>query len=101
MELQYAFTACLRIDGDQPVHTSVGQEATAAATMAALRNSDKVAATYRSHHQFLSKALYYVLPDKWDPTTGKLPEAGGEVFRRTMAEIMGLAPGYCGGRDTD
>ena len=82
-----------------PVHTSVGQEATAAATVAALRPSDKFAATYRSHHQFLAKALQYrVPPADWDAAAAALPEAGLEVVRRTMAEIMGLAPGYCGGR---
>ena len=81
-----------------PVHTSVGQEATAAATVAALRPSDKFAATYRSHHQFLAKALQYRVPPEWDPAAAALPEAGLEVVRRTMAEIMGLAPGYCGGR---
>ena len=81
-----------------PVHTSVGQEATAAATVAALRPSDKFAATYRSHHQFLAKALQYRVPADWDPAAQELPEAGLEVVRRTMAEIMGLTPGYCGGR---
>ena len=81
-----------------PVHTSVGQEATAAATVAALRPADKFAATYRSHHQFLAKALQYRVPPEWDAAAAPLPEAGQEVVRRTMAEIMGLAPGYCGGR---
>ena len=81
-----------------PVHTSVGQEATAAATVAALRPADKFAATYRSHHQFLAKALQYRVPADWDAAAAALPEEGLEVVRRTMAEIMGLAPGYCGGR---
>ncbi len=81
-----------------PVHTSVGQEATAAGVVAALRPADKFAATYRSHHQFLAKALQYRLPSAWNPADDDLPEAGLEVVRRTMAEIMGLAPGYCGGR---
>ena len=81
-----------------PVHTSVGQEATAAGVVAALRPADKFAATYRSHHQFLAKALQYRVPAAWNPAADELPEAGLEVVRRTMAEIMGLAPGYCGGR---
>ena len=81
-----------------PVHTSVGQEATAAGVVAALRPADKFAATYRSHHQFLAKALQYRVPPEWNPAADELPEAGLEVVRRTMAEIMGLAPGYCGGR---
>ena len=81
-----------------PVHTSVGQEATAAGVVAALRPGDQFAATYRSHHQFLAKALQFRLPAAWNPAADELPEAGLEVVRRTMAEIMGLAPGYCGGR---
>ena len=81
-----------------PVHTSVGQEATAAGVVAALRSADKFAATYRSHHQFLAKALQYRVAPEWNPATDELPETGLEVVRRTMAEIMGLAPGYCGGR---
>ena len=78
-----------------PVHTSVGQEATAAGVVAALRPGDQFAATYRSHHQFLAKALQFRLPAAWNPAADELPEAGLEVVRRTMAEIMGLAPGYC------
>ena len=81
-----------------PVHTSVGQEATASAAVAALRPSDKMAATYRAHHQFLAKVLQAQVPADWDPAAGELPEQAQEVFYRTMAEIMGLAPGYCGGR---
>ena len=38
------------------------------------------------------------MPAAWNPAADELPEAGLEVVRRTMAEIMGLAPGYCGGR---
>jgi 2-oxoisovalerate dehydrogenase E1 component len=81
-----------------PVHSSLGQEAVAAAAMAALRKSDKITGSHRAHHQFLAKALNYVLPENWDPLARELPKAGREVVRRTMAEIMGLAPGYCGGR---
>ena len=39
-----------------PVHSSVGQEAVAAATMAALRREDKITGSHRAHHQFLSKS---------------------------------------------
>ncbi|HTY58582.1 MAG TPA: thiamine pyrophosphate-dependent enzyme, partial [Bacteroidota bacterium] len=94
--------ALLRLKADDclwgPVHTSVGQEAVAAGVVAALRRSDKMVATYRAHHEFLSKALQYVLPDDWDPASGSLPGAGQEVLDKALAEIMGLAPGYCAGR---
>ena len=81
-----------------PVHTSVGQEGVAAGVVAALRKSDKMVATYRSHHEFLAKAIQFVVPGGWDPLNEPLPPAGQEVLDRTLAEIMGLAPGYCAGR---
>ena len=81
-----------------PVHTSVGQEALAAATMAALNKGDKIAGSHRAHHQFLAKSLNYVLEERWNPVKEQLPERAVEVVQKTMAEIMGLAPGYCGGR---
>lgn len=81
-----------------PVHSSVGQEAAAAAAITALRGSDQISGSHRAHHLFLAKALNYVLPASWDPRGEALPPEGLEVVRRTLAEIMGLAPGWCGGR---
>ena len=81
-----------------PVHSSIGQEAVAAAAIAALGKDDKITGSHRAHHQFLSKALNYVLDREWDPCSDDLPAKGVEVVKKTMAEIMGLAPGYCGGR---
>jgi 2-oxoisovalerate dehydrogenase E1 component len=81
-----------------PVHSSVGQEAVAAASIAALRRQDMISGSHRAHHQFLAKALEYVLEDSWNPLAQGFPEEAQEVVNRTLAEIMGLAPGYCGGR---
>ena len=81
-----------------PVHSSIGQEGAAAATVAALAKSDKFLGTHRSHHQFLAKVLHFVLPARWDPGSDDLPEVGHEVVKKALAEIMGLAEGYCGGR---
>jgi 2-oxoisovalerate dehydrogenase E1 component len=81
-----------------PVHTSIGQEAIAAGTVAALRPSDKFFGTHRSHHQFIAKALQYVVAVDWDPARQVAPEAAKTVIRKTLAEIMGLSEGYCGGR---
>ena len=86
-----------------PVHTSIGQEAVAAAPIAALREGDLIAGSHRAHHQFLSKVLYHAVAPDWNPLEApggevSVPEAAAEAVRRTMAEIMGLAPGYCGGR---
>jgi 2-oxoisovalerate dehydrogenase E1 component len=92
----------LRLDGDGcvwgPLHTSVGQEAVAAATIAALSRGDKIAGSHRGHHVFLAKVLDHVLDPDWNPAQDPFPGNGQEVVRRTLAEIMGLAPGYCGGR---
>lgn len=81
-----------------PVHTSIGQEAVAAASVAALRTSDLFFGTHRSHHQFLSKCMQYFIPDHWNPSAQPLPEEAGMVVRKTLAEIMGLSDGFCGGR---
>jgi len=81
-----------------PVHSSIGQEAVAAAAMAAIRKDDKITGSHRAHHQFLSKAMNYVLSPAWNPCSDDLPAEGTEVVKKTLAEIMGLAPGYCGGR---
>jgi len=95
-------TAVLKLKNDDcvwgPVHTSIGQEAIAAASVAALRISDKFFGTHRSHHQFLSKLLQFYVPGTWNPVVDKLPDQAETVIRRTLAEIMGLADGYCGGR---
>jgi len=81
-----------------PVHSSVGQEAVAAASIAALRKTDKIAGTHRAHHQFLAKVMKHATPDSWDPCREALPVEASLAVKRTLAEIMGLAPGYCGGR---
>ena len=95
-------TAVLKLKNEDcvwgPVHSSIGQEAIAAASAAALRKTDKFFGTHRSHHQFISKLLAYYVPDKWNPVTDGLPVEAETVIRRTLAEIMGLADGYCGGR---
>ncbi|MCK4422617.1 MAG: thiamine pyrophosphate-dependent dehydrogenase E1 component subunit alpha, partial [Candidatus Omnitrophica bacterium] len=94
--------AVLKLQDDDcvwgPVHTSVGQEGVAAATIAALKKDDKIAGTHRAHHQFISKAINYILNESWDPIKEDLPQEVNQVVKRTLAEIMGLAPGYCGGR---
>jgi 2-oxoisovalerate dehydrogenase E1 component len=81
-----------------PVHISIGQEAVAAAAMAALTVEDQISASHRAHHQFLAKTMNAVLPASWDPRTEELPAAGQDAVNRTLAEIMGLQSGWCGGR---
>ncbi len=81
-----------------PIHISLGQEAVAAAVVTALQRSDRISGSHRAHHVFLAKVLGYFLPEAWDPLKEPLPEPAQEVVTRTLAEIMGLGLGYCGGR---
>ena len=81
-----------------PAHSSIGQEGGAVGAISALRPGDKMNATHRAHHQFLSKFLFHTTPESYDPREDELPGAMQEVVYRSMAEIMGLTPGYCGGR---
>lgn len=81
-----------------PPHASIGQEAAAVGAMSVLGTGDKINGTHRMHHQFLAKALTYASPDGYDPLQGEFPETMQDVVYRTMAEILGLTPGYTGGR---
>lgn len=81
-----------------PAHSSIGQEGGAVGSIAPLRNTDQVSGAHRGHHQFLAKAIAYVDQPACDPLKQPLPDAIRTVLRRTLAEIMGLADGYCKGR---
>ena len=59
------------------IHLYVGQEAVAAGVCAALRDGDQVSSTHRGHGHLVAK--------------------GGDLARM-MAELMGKATGYCGGK---
>ncbi|SMC52621.1 alpha-ketoacid dehydrogenase subunit alpha/beta [Kibdelosporangium aridum] len=80
-----------------PAHSSIGQEGGAVGSIVPLRTDDFVNGSHRGHHQFLAKAFGHVMPGKTDG----LPELTDDVrtvLRRTLAEICGLADGYCRGR---
>jgi len=81
-----------------PAHASIGQEGGAVGVMSMLGSGDKINATHRAHHQFLAKFLNYTAPQGYDPRSADWPDAMQDVVYRSMAEIMGLTPGYCGGR---
>jgi 2-oxoisovalerate dehydrogenase E1 component len=81
-----------------PAHASIGQEGGAVGAMSVLTSADKINATHRAHHQFLAKFLNHVMPEKHDPRRDELTDEINDVVYRSMAEIMGLSPGYCGGR---
>lgn len=81
-----------------PAHSSIGQEGAAVGCMSALRADDQINGTHRAHHQFLAKSLNYARPQGYDPVGTELPDSMQDVLKRTLAEIMGLTPGYGGGR---
>ncbi len=81
-----------------PVHASIGQEAVAAAVAVVLRKTDMMGSTHRAHGHFLSKAFMYYAPDGYQPLRDPITPPMQEAVNRTLAEIMGLRDGWCGGR---
>jgi 2-oxoisovalerate dehydrogenase E1 component len=80
-----------------PAHASVGQEGGAAGSIVGLRAADQINGSHRGHHQFLAKALAYLAPSGIDPRADLTPEIE-QLLQRTLAEILGLAQGFCRGR---
>ena len=79
-----------------PAHSSIGQEGAAVGSIIGLRASDQVNGSHRGHHQFLAKGLGFIAPDL-DP---KRPFSDdiATFCERSLAEIMGLEPGFGHGR---
>ncbi len=80
-----------------PAHSSIGQEGGAVGSIIGLRSSDAVNGSHRGHHQFLAKALTHVSGGAHDLDALVTPDIQ-TVLQRTIAEILGLAQGYCRGR---
>ena len=80
-----------------PAHSSIGQEGGAVGSIIGLRSSDAVNGSHRGHHQFLAKALTHVTGARHDLGAMVTPAVAG-VLQTTLAEILGLAQGYCKGR---
>ena len=80
-----------------PAHSSIGQEGGAVGSIVSLRSADAVNGSHRGHHQFLAKAITHVTKGVLDPADLVTPEVQ-TVLQRTLAEILGLAQGYCSGR---
>lgn len=80
-----------------PAHSSIGQEGGAAGSIVPLTAADQINGSHRGHHQFLSKALAYLAPNGIDPKAELTPEIDN-LLQRTLAEILGLAQGFCSGR---
>ena len=80
-----------------PAHSSIGQEGGAVGSIVGLRSTDAVNGSHRGHHQFLAKALTHVSGGDLDPAAPITPKIQ-RVLQKTLAEILGLAQGYCRGR---
>ena len=80
-----------------PAHASIGQEGGAVGSIIGLRSADGVAGSHRGHHQFLAKALTHVSPE-YLTLEAPVPVIVQQVLQRTLAEILGLAQGFSGGR---
>ncbi len=81
-----------------PAHASIGQEAGAVGAMSVLAAGDKINGTHRAHHQVLLKLINCEIPDGFDIRKDGFTPGMDSAIHRFMAEIMGLSPGYCGGR---
>ena len=81
-----------------PAHASIGQEVGAVGAMSVLTKGDSMNGTHRAHHQVLLKLITAVTPNGFDPLADEFTDEMNETVYRLMAEIMGLEPGYCGGR---
>jgi len=80
-----------------PAHSSIGQEGGAVGSILDLRSDDYVNGSHRGHHQFLAKAFGHVM----EAATDGFPELTDDVhtvLSRALAEICGLAEGFCKGR---
>lgn len=81
-----------------PAHASIGQEVGAVGAMSVLTKDDSMNGTHRAHHQVLLKLITAATPDGFDPLNDEFTDEMNDTVYRFMAEIMGLEPGYCGGR---
>lgn len=80
-----------------PAHSAIGQEGGAVGSAALMRSTDHINGSHRAHHQFLAKAIRHVAPDGLGHGADF---AGGieSLAHKTLAEILGLAQGFCKGR---
>ncbi len=92
----------LELDGQGlihgPAHSSIGQDGSAIGVMAELHSGDQITGSHRGHHQFLAKGLRHIDPDDYDPRHQPIPGQVRQFLYRTLAEILGLADGFCKGR---
>jgi 2-oxoisovalerate dehydrogenase E1 component len=93
-----------------PTHVSIGQEAAAVGTAAAIRATDHITSSHRGHGDAIAKGFVAIRGMTPEELAGRLP--GGapgpgdallaaaleEHVFRTIAELFGKEEGYCRGR---
>jgi len=80
-----------------PAHSSIGQEGGAVGSIIGLHTPDGVTGSHRGHHQFLAKALTHLTGGRFD-LANLVSKDVQSLLQRTLAEILGLAQGFSGGR---
>lgn len=80
-----------------PAHSSIGQEGGAVGSIIGLTSADAVNGSHRGHHQFLAKVINHVCAGRLD-LSALVTDELQRVLQRTLAEILGLAQGFSGGR---
>lgn len=80
-----------------PAHSAIGQEGGAVGSAMVMRPTDQINGSHRGHHQFLAKALRYVEPHALSPAQD-FSEGVRDLSQKALAEILGLAQGFCRGR---
>ena len=80
-----------------PAHSSIGQEGGAVGSIVGMRSTDAINGSHRGHHQFLAKAITHVSHGSLD-LDALVTSDLQSVLQRTLAEILGLAQGFCRGR---
>lgn len=80
-----------------PAHSAVGQEGGSTGSSLAMRPSDQINGSHRAHHQFIAKSLHYLRPDSFGVQDFEADDVRA-LSQRALAEILGLAQGYCRGR---
>lgn len=81
-----------------PAHSSVGQEGGAVGALVEARSTDMITGSHRGHHQFLVKGLRHLRPAAFDLRVDAGAPDIRHFLRRALAEILGLAEGFCRGR---
>lgn len=80
-----------------PAHSAIGQEGGAVGSAALMRTGDQINGSHRAHHQFLAKSIRHVEPGGMNQDQAF--SAGiYDLAQKSLAEILGLAQGFCKGR---